>query len=148
MSVFCFGLSISEQQTLSSCLASFIVWSCVAPHPLLTVDAEMFSRTVDLRVEKNKCLFVKQFYHCTLATIDNNDNSKAIYMCIFFYVFFSPYFLIEMASSVDEYLDDSDEDLISCHVCLWRFNDGDRKPKFLDCHHYFCLSCIKVLGQI
>jgi hypothetical protein len=42
---------------------------------------------------------------------------------------------------------DSDDDLIICHVCLNFYNEGDRLPKFLDCHHSFCLSCIKVCRQ-
>ncbi|XP_046636653.1 uncharacterized protein LOC124315198 isoform X1 [Daphnia pulicaria] len=43
----------------------------------------------------------------------------------------------------DEDVSDSDDDMISCHICLLRFNTTDRKPKYLDCHHYFCFNCIK-----
>jgi hypothetical protein len=34
----------------------------------------------------------------------------------------------------DEDVSDSDDDMISCHICLLRFNTTDRKPKYLDCN--------------
>jgi len=37
-----------------------------------------------------------------------------------------------------------DEDLILCAVCLLPFDDAKHKPKYLDCHHYFCIKCIQV----
>jgi hypothetical protein len=41
--------------------------------------------------------------------------------------------------------DDDDEDFVSCQVCFTNFNEGEHLPKFLDkCHHFFCLTCIKV----
>jgi len=40
-----------------------------------------------------------------------------------------------------------DEDLITCHVCLLRFNEANQKPKFLDCHHYFCIKCIQSFSE-
>lgn len=42
-------------------------------------------------------------------------------------------------------MEDVDEDLISCHVCLLRFDEELHKPKYLDCHHSFCMMCIKVI---
>ena len=40
---------------------------------------------------------------------------------------------------------DEEEDLITCGVC-WNQFDGDvHKPKFLACHHTFCLQCLQVL---
>ncbi len=44
-----------------------------------------------------------------------------------------------MAASKDELYDQS-----HCAVCFRSYNEIDRKPKFLSCHHYFCLACIKV----
>jgi len=41
----------------------------------------------------------------------------------------------------------TDEDLITCHVCLLRFNEANRKPKSLDCHHYFCIKCIQSFSE-
>ena len=63
---------------------------------------------------------------------------------------------------------DSDDEMVSCQVCIIRFNQVVKKPKYLDCkilflcllaiyshhkhhfilffagHHYFCMSCIHV----
>lgn len=39
------------------------------------------------------------------------------------------------------------EDLSTCCVCLEFYNDGERKPKFLSCHHCLCLKCILVSGH-
>ncbi len=38
-----------------------------------------------------------------------------------------------MASIVEEEVSDTDEDMITCHVCLMRFNMTEQKPKSLDC---------------
>ncbi|KZS12694.1 Uncharacterized protein APZ42_022876 [Daphnia magna] len=47
----------------------------------------------------------------------------------------------------DENMSDSDDDMISCHICLLKFNTGSRKPKYLDCHHYFCFTCIQAFSK-
>ena len=36
------------------------------------------------------------------------------------------------------------KDLSTCCVCMEPYNDLERKPKFLRCHHTYCLQCIKV----
>lgn len=45
-----------------------------------------------------------------------------------------------MAAEVDEV-----EDLTCCSICLDPYDVDIRKPKFLKCHHTFCLECIKVI---
>lgn len=40
---------------------------------------------------------------------------------------------------------DQDEDLVSCHICLYEYDYAEHQPKFLDCHHYFCSSCLKAM---
>ncbi|EFX82240.1 hypothetical protein DAPPUDRAFT_241481 [Daphnia pulex] len=35
------------------------------------------------------------------------------------------------------------EDFITCGVCFCEYDHGDRKPKFLQCSHTVCLSCLK-----
>lgn len=48
-------------------------------------------------------------------------------------------FMTENMASGDESLSDSDDDMICCHICLLRFNEIDRKPKFLDCKYILTL---------
>ena len=36
------------------------------------------------------------------------------------------------------------KDLSTCCVCMEPYNDLERKPKFIPCHHTYCLHCIKV----
>ncbi|XP_069671468.1 uncharacterized protein [Periplaneta americana] len=38
-------------------------------------------------------------------------------------------------------------DLVRCGVCLERFNEDERKPKFLQCYHTFCVHCLRRLQQ-
>lgn len=37
-----------------------------------------------------------------------------------------------------------DDDMLTCTVCLTLFDEGIHKPKFLTCHHTFCVECLKV----
>ncbi|XP_046637047.1 E3 ubiquitin-protein ligase TRIM32-like [Daphnia pulicaria] len=54
-----------------------------------------------------------------------------------------------MASILNKAVSDTDEDLITCHVCLQEFSSLEKhKPKFLDCHHYFCVSCIQGFSNV
>ncbi|EFX71433.1 hypothetical protein DAPPUDRAFT_327055 [Daphnia pulex] len=54
-----------------------------------------------------------------------------------------------MASMLNEAVSDADEDLITCHVCLQEFSSLEKhKPKFLDCHNYFCVSCIQGFSNV
>ncbi len=46
--------------------------------------------------------------------------------------------LWEMAAASDV------EDFITCGVCFFEYDHDDRKPKFLQCSHTVCLSCLKV----
>jgi hypothetical protein len=42
-----------------------------------------------------------------------------------------------------------DEGFVSCQVCFTNFDEKEHVPKFLDkCHHFFCLTCIKVMHLI
>ena len=36
------------------------------------------------------------------------------------------------------------QDLSTCSVCLLQYNDDERQPKYLNCHHTFCLQCLEV----
>ena len=49
-----------------------------------------------------------------------------------------------MASNVPTKAEQESDDLTTCCVCFEVFNERDRQPKFLTCHHTYCLSCIKV----
>jgi hypothetical protein len=33
-------------------------------------------------------------------------------------------------------------DLVRCGICMERFNQDDRKPKFLQCYHTYCSNCL------
>ena len=37
-----------------------------------------------------------------------------------------------------------DDELIVCQACHSTYDRLERLPKFLDCHHCYCLACIKV----
>lgn len=37
------------------------------------------------------------------------------------------------------------EELLTCKVCMERYNEIDRKPLFLNCGHTFCAKCLKYL---
>lgn len=41
-------------------------------------------------------------------------------------------------------LDAELEEMLPCGICLELFNNGDRVPKFLNCHHSLCLMFMKV----
>ena len=43
-------------------------------------------------------------------------------------------------------LDDEEDDLI-CGICLEPYDDSNRLPKFLICHHTFCAHCLQVIIQ-
>lgn len=38
----------------------------------------------------------------------------------------------------------ADDEYVSCQICFNNYNDKDRVPKFLSCHHIYCLVCIWV----
>ena len=50
----------------------------------------------------------------------------------------------KMSTEADAELIELDDDLIPCAACLRIYDDQERRPKFLDCHHSFCSSCIQV----
>ncbi len=50
--------------------------------------------------------------------------------------------VIDMATAA---VIDNFEELTTCTVCFDIFDDGEHEPKFLSCHHTFCLKCVKVL---
>ena len=33
-------------------------------------------------------------------------------------------------------------ELVICNVCMDEYNEDDRLPKFLVCHHSFCMACL------
>jgi len=43
---------------------------------------------------------------------------------------------------------DEVEDLTSCSICFYPYGEEAHKPKYLSCHHTFCLDCIRVLHII
>ena len=46
-----------------------------------------------------------------------------------------------MAQAFDH---DEIEEIEKCSVCYNYYDDQENLPKFLDCHHTFCLACIEV----
>ena len=49
-----------------------------------------------------------------------------------------------MASNVATEAVQESDDLTICCVCMEVYNEGNRKPKSLSCHHTYCVTCIKV----
>ena len=49
-----------------------------------------------------------------------------------------------MASSKMSALEEETHDLSHCFICMEEYDSGERKPKFLTCHHTQCLKCVKV----
>jgi hypothetical protein len=37
-----------------------------------------------------------------------------------------------------------DEEFITCQICLYEFDEENKKPKFLQCSHTICLECFQV----
>ena len=44
-----------------------------------------------------------------------------------------------MAATVGEV-----EDLSTCSICFHEYDQDAHKPKYLNCHHTFCMGCIRV----
>ncbi|XP_057367704.1 uncharacterized protein LOC130688712 [Daphnia carinata] len=42
-------------------------------------------------------------------------------------------------------LSEEDEEFVLCQICCLNFDEEEHVPKYLKCHHFFCLSCIKRL---
>ncbi|XP_067009152.2 uncharacterized protein [Anabrus simplex] len=42
--------------------------------------------------------------------------------------------------------DQEDDDKLRCDICTECFDDAERKPKMLVCHHTFCLHCLAEYG--
>jgi hypothetical protein len=40
---------------------------------------------------------------------------------------------------------ESIEELLTCKVCMERYNDSDKKPLFLTCGHTFCTRCLRLI---
>ena len=40
---------------------------------------------------------------------------------------------------------ESIEELLTCKVCMERYNDADKKPLFLTCGHTFCSRCLRLI---
>lgn len=53
-----------------------------------------------------------------------------------------------MASSKMNTIEDESDDLSHRCVCFEEFDNGERKPKFLSCHHTLCLTCAKVIQNV
>ena len=52
---------------------------------------------------------------------------------------------IDGTRNAEQTQQDEEADLITCGVCWNQFDDEVHKPKFLACHHTFCLQCLQVL---
>ena len=37
------------------------------------------------------------------------------------------------------------EEILTCKVCMERFNDEDKKPLFIPCGHTFCSKCLRFI---
>ena len=37
------------------------------------------------------------------------------------------------------------EDILTCKVCMEKYNDNDKKPLFLTCGHTFCSKCLRFI---
>ncbi|EFX82382.1 hypothetical protein DAPPUDRAFT_316826 [Daphnia pulex] len=37
------------------------------------------------------------------------------------------------------------EELVTCNICLNQYDEGIRKPKFLQCSHTICLECFQAI---
>ena len=43
------------------------------------------------------------------------------------------------------FLEDETEDMVTCSICLYEYDEKLRLPKYLPkCHHTVCVSCLKV----
>ena len=53
----------------------------------------------------------------------------------------------KMSEDGAEFIDLSrdDEDFVTCQICFTNFDEGEHVPKYLECKHVFCLTCIKVM---
>ena len=40
---------------------------------------------------------------------------------------------------------ESIEEILTCQVCMERFNDTDKKPLFVSCGHTFCSKCLRFI---
>lgn len=40
---------------------------------------------------------------------------------------------------------ESIEELLTCKVCMEKYNDKEKKPLFLPCGHTFCQKCLKFI---
>ncbi|XP_046641053.1 E3 ubiquitin-protein ligase RNF168-like isoform X2 [Daphnia pulicaria] len=40
-----------------------------------------------------------------------------------------------------------DEEFITCQICLYEFDEENKKPKFLQCSHTICLECFQAARQ-
>jgi len=52
-----------------------------------------------------------------------------------------------MATKNDATTTGEEDDLTTCCVCMEVYNDLERRPKCLSCHHTYCLTCIKVYNN-
>ncbi|KAI9562760.1 hypothetical protein GHT06_010214 [Daphnia sinensis] len=43
-------------------------------------------------------------------------------------------------------LSKEDEEFVLCQICCLNFDEIEHVPKYLNCHHFFCLSCIKCMA--
>ena len=47
--------------------------------------------------------------------------------------------------NVKQEAEEEEDDLISCRICLELFDEQTKLPKYLNCFHYFCHDCLKVI---
>ncbi len=40
---------------------------------------------------------------------------------------------------------ESIEEIITCKICMERYNEAERKPLFVPCGHTFCMKCLRFI---
>lgn len=40
---------------------------------------------------------------------------------------------------------ESVDEILTCYICMEKYNDTDKKPLFISCGHTFCCKCIRFI---